>query len=130
MKQYNNEKQLKEFNRKPLYTTAQILLLNNNLKNVQITTYTEEISEDGMFLVTHIDFQIDDKVYLKFNIWINNKCFPIDCQAKVTWKRKGNFEEKVLNGIWVKFDNLENEFLQIIRYYINDFTKQDLTMEL
>ena len=109
--------------RKPLKTSARLFILNHDsdLKGAPITVYTEDISEGGIFIITHISFAVGDLVNLHFNIWIDDTCHSIKCKAEVRWVRKTNFQDEMHEGVGVRFIDLNIEYLKAIQDYIASF---------
>ena len=109
--------------RKPLKTTARMFIVNANsdIKGTPITVYTEDISEGGMFIITHISFAVGDLINLKFNIWIDDNCHTVECKAEVRWVRKNNFHDETHDGVGVQFIDLDSTYLNSIQDYIASF---------
>ena len=109
--------------RKPLKTTArmQIVDADSNLKGTPVTVYTEDISEGGMFIITHIDFSVGDLINLDFNIWIDENCYPIKCKAEVRWIKRINLYDETHDGIGVQFKDLDKKYFHAIKDYIASF---------
>ena len=90
-------------------------------------TIANEISENGMFLVTEDPLQLDDIIHLRFSLPDSQD--QIKTRAIVRWRHDAipeDLSEVVTPGMGIEFCGLSKEDKQLISEFIDDMTFDDL----
>ena len=118
-----DEPDLDSIIRKPLKT--RVSLFDEGSNRSTLTTFSENIGEQGIFICSHITFPVGSRFEVEFKLPLNSGAFVVRNLVEVRWIREENSLKNIIPGLGVQFVDLEKETAEKIKEYIESFIKQE-----